>query len=278
MNAPTLLAALVADVVLSRWALGRRGPTAWVLDGVAQIERRLNRPHRPPADRRVRGALVLLLTVAGAALAGAWFEGLVVRGGTGMRFGQLILVMLMLDAGTPTAAAHRQAATLPDDDHAAARGAVERLALRLGDGAAGPILAYLLFGLGGLAAWRAVVLLERGLAGHAPFDATAVAAYRLLLWPAGLIAGLLVVAATVVVPGASTRGALAALSTAPALAARAAYAGAFGWSLGDGRGSWVGPRDGRARLGPEDVRRAAGATTVAVLVAAGGVLVLALHA
>jgi adenosylcobinamide-phosphate synthase len=279
MNAPTLLAALVADIVLSRWALGWRGPTAIALDGVAWAERRLNRPHRPPQDRRVRGILVLVLAVLAAWFAGAWFEGLVARGGTGMRFVQLVLMMLMLEAGAPIAAAHREAATLREDDHAAARGAVERLALRLGDGAVGPILAYLLLGLGGLVAWRVVVLLERGLAGHAPFDAAAIAAHRLLLWPTGLAAGLMLTAAAIVIPGARPQRALVAMGAAPfALAARAAYAGAFGWSLGDGRGGWVGPTEGRARLGPDDVRRGAGATTVAVLIAGGGVLLLALHA
>lgn len=275
-----LLAAVLADLALGRWLLGRpgqtfSGPTALAMQGIARIERRLNRPHRPPSDRRVRGVVVLVAITAAAAAAGAFLE--TVRGGGVMRLGHLLLLVALLEVGGPPAAARRQAETLAQGEHSAARAGVERLALRLADGAIGPMLIYLLFGLAGLAAWRAIVLLERGLAGHAPFDAASVAAYRLLLWPAGLLTGATLGIAALLLPGASPRGAFAAIGAAPGQASRAAFAGAFDWSLADGRGGWLGPRDGRARLGPDDLTRAAGLGTVASLVAAAGLLVLAAY-
>ena len=69
--APMLVAALLADLVLARLLVGRRGPTAWALEVIGNIERRLNRPHRPPADRRLRGALVLVALTLAAGLLGA---------------------------------------------------------------------------------------------------------------------------------------------------------------------------------------------------------------
>jgi len=270
-----LLAAVLADLALGRWLLGRPGPTSWALRAIARIERRLNRPHRPPGDRRIRGLVVLVALALAAAAAGAFLEA--VHGGGVMRLGQLLLLVALLEVGGPPAAARRQAETLAPGEHGAARGGVERLALRLADGAIGPMLIYLLFGLAGLAAWRAIVLLERGLAGHAPFDAASVVAHRLLLWPAGMLAGIFVTLAALLVPGASPRAAFAAMRAAPAQASRAAFAGAFQWSLADGRGGWLGPRDGRARLGPDDLLRAAGLGTIASLVAAAGLLVLAAY-
>lgn len=272
-----LVAALIADLVLARLVLGRRGPTAWALDAIAGIERRLNRPHRPPADRRLRGALVLLALTLAAGLAGAALDALTLtRGSGGMRLLHLLMVLSLLEVGGPPAEAQAEATKPTAADHRTARGAVERLALRLAEGAIGPLTAYLLLGLGGLAAWRAIVLLERGLAGHAPFDAAAIRAYRLLLMPASLLAGTSLAVAAIAIPGASPFGAVAAMRGAPlSLAARAAMAGAFGWSLGDGRGGWLGAKDGRARLTAEDIRRAAAAHSIAVVTVAAGLVLLA---
>lgn len=305
------LVVLAADALFGGLPGLRRALEA-PLDAVAALggwfERRLNRARRSDANRTVRGAVVVTVVVALAwaagagvrALSGALPDGGAVEGiAVACMLGQRRLVdrvravAAALAAGElePARAALRgqlpySAATL--DAHAAARGGAEAAAARFSDGVVGAAFWYLLAGLPGLFAYRAVGVLARRIGrpgeSRAAFGLAAVRLDGALTLVPGLIAGLLIVLAAPFVPGARPIAALrlwlrdaGARLADGAGRAEGAMAGALDVALGGPRpspdgpvpGGWIG--DGRARADAADVRRAAGLLIVACLIAAAAV-------
>ena len=154
-----------------------------------------------------------------------------------------------------------------------ARAATESLAENFSDGVVAPLFWFALFGLGGLCAYKAVNTLDSMIGyRNARFEAFGKAAARLddaLNWVPARLAGLLLVAAALILPKASAGRAWRTMRRdAPKHRSpnagwqEAAMAGALGFALAGPRvypdgpvaDAWMG--DGRAELGPEDLRAA----------------------
>ena len=154
-----------------------------------------------------------------------------------------------------------------------ARAATESLAENFSDGVVAPLFWFALFGLGGLCAYKAVNTLDSMIGyRNARFEAFGKAAARLddaLNWVPARLAGLLLVAAALIRPKASAGRAWRTMRRdAPKHRSpnagwqEAAMAGALGFALAGPRvypdgpvaDAWMG--DGRAELGPEDLRAA----------------------
>ena len=161
-----------------------RHPVALIGGAVAWLDRRLNREQRSEGTRAFRGFLALVAVAAAAALAGlavAWLSrnhpfGWIVEF-------PLVVVLLAqrslydhvravanaldenLEAGR-SAVAHivgRDPEQL--DEHGVARAALESLAENFGDGVIAPVFWYVLFGLPGLLACKAVNTMD-SMIGH----------------------------------------------------------------------------------------------------------------
>jgi len=310
-----LLAALAVDALIGDPpALFRRVPHPVALIGaaVAGLERGLNRRELGDGARRWRGIATVLATVALAAGAGVaidrisdafrwgWvFEIAVLAVLVAQRslFDHVLAVARALERGG--LAAGREAVSHivgrnPEhlDAHAIARAAIESLAENFSDGVVAPVLWYVLLGLPGICAVKAINTLD-SMIGHRSerYRAFGWAAARLddlaNLLPARL-AGALVVLAAAAVPGTAGGHALRAMLR-DALKHRspnagwpeAAMAGALGLSLGGPRryGSelvseaWLG--SGSAEASPADIRRALGVYVVACILQAALVAALA---
>jgi len=154
-----------------------------------------------------------------------------------------------------------------------ARAATESLAENFSDGVVAPLFWFALFGLGGLCAYKAVSTLDSMIGyRNARFEVFGKAAARLddaLNWVPARLAGLLLVAAALILPKASAGRAWRTMRRdAPKHRSpnagwqEAAMAGALGFALAGPRvypdgpvaDAWMG--DGRAELGPEDLRAA----------------------
>lgn len=305
------LIVLAADALLGGIPGLRRAleaPLAAVAVLGGWFERRLNRPGRSDANRTVRGAVVATVVVALAWAAGAGVRALsVALPDGGIVEGIAVACMLTqrrlvdrvravaaaLAAGDLGAARSALRGQLPYcttalDAHAAARGGAEAAAARFSDGVVGAAFWYLLAGLPGLFAYRAVgaLALRIGRPGESrvAFGLAAVRLDGALTMGPGLIAGLLIVLAAPFVPGARPGAALRlwlrdarARPVDGAGRAEGAMAGALGIALGGPRpspdgpvsGGWIG--EGRARADAADVRRAAGLLIVACLIAAAAI-------
>ncbi len=167
-----------------------------------------------------------------------------------------------------------------------ARAAAESLAENFSDGVVAPAFWYVLLGLPGLVAYKAINTLD-SMIGHrsARYDAFGKAAARLddaVNWLPARLSGFLFAAAALLLPKASAAGALRAmLRDAPRHRSvnagwpEAALAGALGFALAGPRryggetldDPWMG--DGRRDLGPADIQLALWLT------AAAGALLLA---
>jgi adenosylcobinamide-phosphate synthase len=172
------------------------------------------------------------------------------------------------------------------DEAGVARAATESLAENFSDGVVAPVFWFALFGLGGLAAYKAVNTLD-SMIGHrnTRFEAFGKVAARLddaLNWVPARLAGLLLVAAATVLPQASAVRAFGTMwRDAPRHRSvnagwqEAAMAGALGFALAGPRhypdgvvpDNWMG--DGRAELGPADLNAALRLYLVANALAAG---------
>lgn len=308
---PVLVGALLLDAVIGDPAwLYRRVPHPVALIGgaVLGLERILYGEER---GRRTRGVILVILVAGGATLAGiaiAWalratgsywaliaeavIAGTLIAGRD--LIGRVAAVADGLESGMEqghAAVRHivgRDPETL--DAPGVARAAIESAAENLSDAVVAPALWYLLLGLPGLLAYKAVNTLD-SMVGYRNdrYRDFGWAAARLddvaNLVPARLTAFLFVLTAFFV-PGASARNAFA---TARRDARRhispnagwpeAAAAGALGLRLGGPRAyggertddPWLG--DGRADAGPGDIRRAN-----TLCLAAMGVLALVLLA
>ncbi|MCH7796285.1 MAG: cobalamin biosynthesis protein CobD [Proteobacteria bacterium] len=172
------------------------------------------------------------------------------------------------------------------DQAGVARAATESLAENFSDGVVAPLFWFALFGLGGLCAYKAVNTLDSMIGyRNARFEAFGKAAARLddaLNWVPARLAGLLLVAAALILPKASAGRAWRTMRRdAPKHRSpnagwqEAAMAGALGFALAGPRvypdgpvaDAWMG--DGRAELGPEDLRAALRLYRVASALVAG---------
>lgn len=307
-----LLGALVVDALVGdpRWLFRRIGhPVTWMGRLIEIADRRLNRPGLTPAALRLRGGLVLL-GLAGTCGLIAWAIGSVL--GT-IPFGWIgeILVVATLLAGRGLydhVQAVRVALTadgLESARHAVAkivgrdvseldlagvcRAAIESLAESFSDGVVGPALAYLAFGLPGIAAYKAVSTADSMIGNRDE-------RYRSFGWAAARTDDLfnLVPArlTTLLIALAAGRDAGLALATAWRDARRhaspnagwpeAAMAGALGLRLGGPRrydgleldGAWLGR--GRPDAGPDDIGRGLRLYSVAMGFIAGMLALAAL--
>ena len=306
-----LLIALAIEAVIGEARVLFRAvphPVAALEGLIATVERKLNRQHRSPADRALRGALVtLVLIVLGVVL--GWFVAGLSRAHTWGSIPELaVLVLLVSQRGPYDAAravggylrrdqlepARRRVASMVAagaaaglDAHGVARAAIENAALSFCAGVVAPVFWYVLLGLPGIIAYTAVGALERVIGRDAPglraFGFTAARLAQVLdLIPARL-AGLFVVLAAAFVPTASPAAAFKAMlrdgakhGSAKAGWPLAATAGALALALAGpgGDAPWLG--DGRATATERDVSRALYLYAVACLINAMWVAALVL--
>ena len=317
--AAMLLLALGLDALAGDMrALFRYVPHPVVLIGrmIRFFDRRLNREQRDETSRRWRG-IVTVLTVAGTAAAIAWFAHVVLaRYRWGWAVETFVVAVLVAQrslhdhvAAVGKAlerdgidAARREVAHIvgrdPDtlDAHGVARAAIESLFENFADGVVAPVFWYLLLGLPGIVALKAINTLDSMIGHKTPrHHAFGEAAARLdtavMFFPARL-AGLYVVLAAVIVPAGKPVAALRTMlrdahkhRSFNAGWPEGAAAGALDIALAGPRryhgeladDAWIGA--GRARVLPADVARALSLFVIACLVhvvAAAGYL-LARH-
>jgi adenosylcobinamide-phosphate synthase len=286
-------------------------PVVLIGRAIAGLDRRLNRPGRSDATRRLRGVLMAAGMVVGAlavgalisflarALPHAWlFEVFVVAALLAQRglFEHVHDVARALEGNGLEAGRYavsrivgRDPASL--DAYGVARAAIESLAENFADGVVAPVFWYALLGLPGLLAYKTVNTLD-SMVGYRneKYRAFGMASARLddllNLVPARLSGLILAVAAPFVPKGKP----LAALTTMLADARHhrspnsgwpeAAAAGALGLALGGPRKypglvvdeKWIG--QGRARAGIADIDRALHLFTVACVIDAGAVVLV----
>ncbi len=288
------------------WLYRRIAHPVALLGGlIGWLESALNRPHGSPAARRRRG-LATTLGVVALAFALGWLLSDILRGVRGGWAVEAVLASTLLaykglaDAVRAVAegleqglVAGRQAVAHivgrdPQSLDAAgvARAAIETAAENLGDGVVAPLFWYLMLGLPGLAAYKAINTLD-SMIGHRDkcFEDFGAFAARLddaaNYFPARLSGGLLVLAAALT-PSADA-GTAATVMRRDAGRHRspnagwpeAAMAGALGLKLAGPRNyqegtvddAWLG--EGQAQATALDVRRA-----LAVYRRAGAVLAL----
>ena len=312
-----MLVALLADMALGdpQW-LYRALPHPVAAFGslVGAAERRLNRPARGPKALFWRG-LLITLTLALLAAAVGWLlaricqalplgwllEGLLAS--ALLAFHGLQAAVGAVARGLADSLAAARAAVRhivgrdPEslDGPAVARAAVESLAENFSDGVAAPLFWFALLGLPGLAAYKAINTLDSMIgyktSRYAAFGQAAARLDDAVNWPAARLAGVILVAAAVLCPGADAARAWRVMRrdarkhrSPNAGWQEAAVAGALDFALAGPRrygheaveDAWMG--DGRRSLGPKDLRRAlllyrlAGVILVGLL--AGGWLIL----
>ena len=307
-----LLIALALDWLVGdpRWL---PHPVRLMGAATAFLDARLNHAKRGAGERIMRGLLAVLAVLALSALAGwavANFIGALPFGW----IGELALVTLLVAqrgmvshtvrviralkhdgvAGGRKAVAEivgRETAEL--DEPGVARAAIESCAESYSDGIIAPIFWYLLLGLPGLMAYKAVNTMD-SMIGHrseryAAFGMVAARLDDALNWMPARISGALIVCAALFVPGAAPSKALrimlrdAGKHISPNAGwPEAASAGALDLALlgprryagGDAKADWLG--DGRTRATLSDIRRMLTLFAVACFLAAALVALIAL--
>ncbi len=286
---PILLGALLLDAALGDLpALFRRVPHPVALIGrmIDRLDARLNRPERPEADRRMRGAFALAAVVAAAAAAGwafsllGWLPTLLLaflliaqRG----LYDHVAAVAAGLDSGLEqgrdavSRIAGRDPAAL--DAHGVARAGIESLAENFSDGVVAPAFWFLLLGLPGLCAFKAINTLDSMIGHrterHEAFGSWSARADDIACFLPARISALLLMGAAFCFRRASPLGAWRAVTrdahrhrSPNAGWPEAAMAGALGLALAGPRryggrtveDAWMGR--GRSRATPDDIRRA----------------------
>ncbi len=290
-----LLLALALDAAFGdpRW-LYRAVPHPVVLCGraVAALERRWNGPTLARQPRFLRGAGLTALMVLGAGCLG-WAVSGALRGVTGNWAIEAALASTLIAGRGLYDGVRKVAAGLtlgleegraavghvvgrdPDslDGPGVARAAIESTAENFSDGVVAPVFWFALFGLGGLAAYKALNTLDSMIGYRSSrYEAFGKAAARLddaANWIPARISGLLFIGASVFVPGARAGPAWRAMwrdarrhGSPNAGWPEAALAGALGFALGGPRhyggdridDRWMG--NGRENLGARDIKRA----------------------
>ena len=280
---------------------------------IAFLERRLNRAKRSAGERVIRGFLAVLAVAVLSALAGwalaayvgalsyGWIAELALMSlliaQRGMVSHSIRVVRALKQGGVAEgrkAVARivgRETAGL--DQHGVARAAIESCAESYSDGVIGPIFWYLLLGLPGLMAYKAVNTMD-SMIGHkseryAAFGMVAARLDDALNWLPARISGALIAVAAIFVPGARPIGALRVMlrdagkhvspnagwpEAASAGALDLALLGPMRYAGGETKTAWLG--DGRARATPGDMRRMLALFAVACFLAAGLVALIAL--
>jgi adenosylcobinamide-phosphate synthase len=315
-----LLGALALDLVVGDMrGLFKRIPHPVVLIGklVAALEARLNRAARSETTRRARGALTVIVVVALAAGVG-W---LILRFTRGMVWGwaiELVIAAILLAqrslydhvarvwtaleggnlAQGREAVSHivgRDPASL--DEHGVARGGIESLAENFSDGVVAPAFWYILLGLPGMLAYKAINTLDSMIGHRSPrylaFGAAAARLDTAVNFIPARLAGLIFTLAAIITPAANPAAALRVMwrdarkhKSVNAGWPEGAVAGALGLALAGPRrygaetvnDPWIG--DGRARATALDMRRALYLYVVAGLIHAaliGGLLLWKPH-
>ena len=303
-----LLAGLALDAALSvvpgfaarAGALRRLPRLLWV-----ELARRLDRPQRTTSALARRGLLLVLATALIAGAAGWALHRATAHYAAGWIVELAVLVLLLgqrdlfgglaalsralgrggLEAGRAALVRQFGGDGAVSDVHGVVRRACAAGAERFVTAVAAPAFWYAALGLAGLILCAALLSLA-GIAaaardGAEPFGRPAALARALLLWLPARLGALLLVLATVVVPGASPARALVVLRRdrrkfpdAQAGWPVAALAGGLGLALGGppGGAAWIG--DGRARAEAADLRRALYLLAIACLLNAGAVAAL----
>jgi len=270
---------------------------------IDRLDRRLNRPQRSDADRRLRGALSVGIVVAVAAGIGWAAHGVFIHAKWGWIAETVAVAVLVaqrslhdhvaavgvaLDrhglAAGRAAVSHivgRDPETL--DAHGVARAAIESLFENFADGVVAPVFWYLLLGLPGLCALKAINTLDSMIGHRTPrhlaFGAAAARLDTAVMFLPARLAALCLVIAAAAAPGADPRAALRIAwrdarrhRSVNAGWPESAGAGALGLALSGPRRyhgavsdePWVG--DGRARATPADIDRALRLFALACLV------------
>lgn len=269
-------------------------PVSWIGALIAALDSALNRPDTSFAARRAAGVATVLLLLAGSLVVGALLE-MVARDLPYLGFAVAILVVAMLVAvgnldqhvravsaalrAEGLAAGRRSIAKIvgrdPDalDEAAVCRAAIESLAENASDGVTAPALWFLVGGLPGIIAYKAINTADSMIGHmsehHRAFGWAAARLDDLVNLPASRLTGLLFVAAAAMVPGASAPSAWRAYRrdarrhrSPNAGWPEAAMAGALGLRLAGPRvyggvlvdDHWMG--DGRAEATAQDIDRA----------------------
>ncbi|MDP6342646.1 MAG: adenosylcobinamide-phosphate synthase CbiB [Alphaproteobacteria bacterium] len=274
---------------------------------IGWLEGRLNDPGLSDDARRQRGLMLTAGVVGGALLVGALVHGLlrgfaygwmieVVLASTLIAFRGLHDAVLAVEAGLSTGLVEGRRAVGhivgrdPDslDQHGVARAAIESAAENFADGVIAPMFWYLLLGLPGLVAYKAINTLDSMLGyrdtRYAAFGGASARLDDLANWLPARLAGLIICFAAGFRPDCNHLRAWRAMRRdAPkhrspnAGWSEAAMAGALGLALAGPRqyggdlvaDAWMG--DGEAAATADDIRRArhlylaAGAVTAAAL-------------
>jgi adenosylcobinamide-phosphate synthase len=311
-----LLAALALDAGIGDpAAIFRRLPHPVVLLGllIGRLEQHLNRQDHSDRDRRLGGIATVFVVVGVAAGAGAIIDIVAARSAWGAVAETLVVMVLLaqrslydhvaavasaLDseglAGGRAAIRHivgRDPASLDQDG--VGRAAIESLAENFSDGVVAPVFWFLVLGLPGICAYKAVNTLD-SMIGHRSQR------YRVFGWAAARLddlanlvparlAGLLIAAAALVMPHASGRDALVVMvrhghkhRSINAGWPEGAMAGALDLSLAGPRhyggelveDAWIG--EGSEEAGSNEIRRALALFIVACLIEAALIGLVAL--
>jgi adenosylcobinamide-phosphate synthase len=292
-----LIAACGIEAVLAYPALvfGAIGhPVSWIGALISRLESRLNRPDYSATMRRAAGVVTVLLLIAVSLGVGLALE-MAVRSVPILGFVlAVVIVAALIAAGSLDQHVRAVAVALRNDglaggrqtvakivgrdpevlDQAAiCRAAIESLAENASDGVTAPALWYLIGGLPGMIAYKAINTAD-SMIGHMSeryhaFGWAAAKLDDLVNWPASRLTGLMFIAAASVVPGASPSSAWQAFCRDARLHRspnagwpEAAMAGALGLRLAGPRvydgvevdDHWMG--DGRTEATPEDIDRA----------------------
>lgn len=291
------LVALLVELAAGypRWFLDRVGhPVVWQGWLIDRLERWLNPMHRPAWKRRAGGVLALLVLLAVSVVSGLMLHGLLSTGVVGV-----VVLGVLGSSLVAQRSLHRHVADVADalerdglaagrravsrivgrdpeqlDEAGVSRAAVESLAENFADGVVAPVLWLGVGGLAGGIAYKAVNTAD-SMIGHrtqrfAAFGWAAARLDDLVNLPASRLAGLLLVTAAAILPGASSAGAWRAMwRDAPGHRSpnagwpEAAMAGALGFALAGPRVYGGVPTDdgimglgGRRELTAADIRRA----------------------
>jgi adenosylcobinamide-phosphate synthase len=295
-------------------------PVSWIGALIAVLDSALNRPDYSFAGRRAAGVATVMLLLAGSLAVGAVLDTLA-RDLPYLGFAVAVMVAATLIAGGSLdqhvravaaaldaeglAGGRRSIAKIvgrdPDtlDEAAVCRAAIESLAENASDGVTAPALWFLVGGLPGMIAYKAINTADSMIGHmserHRAFGWAAARLDDLVNLPASRLTGLMFVVAAAIVPGASASSAWQAyrrdarLHRSPNAGwPEAAIAGALGLRLAGPRiydgvlvdDHWMG--DGRAEATARDVDRALMVYRVAFagtlsIVAAFGLLLAAVR-
>ena len=287
------LAAMLIDLYAGDWVGGGNWlchPSRILEKLISWVDSKLNRPTRGVRTLIVRGVLTTVISIGLAAAVGRLIHVLSVQAPLFWII-ELTLILSLVDVRRPWRNAIALVNALERDGLAGGRLALPALSsrdpihadvyevARLGvealascfiSGLIGPALSYLFFGLGGLFAYQALILLSDPPAGSQPFNAFSNWLAAVIEWPISNIGALALVLAAVPMKGTQPRHSLrtflgycGTVNRTKNGAAIAATAGALGLALEGPRHyvsgvisrPWLGK--GKARVGPEDILAAA---------------------